>query len=395
MNLAVVGPLPPMRSGVADYSAALLPYLRRYFPKIVAVTESGLEADLPEGVVTAIYSRHDTIWRRGGHTLPVYQMGCNLEYHGYVYDLLAAYPGVVDLHDGNLLPFFHALTLERGDRAGYVREVSFCLERGDGHRAAWHALRHAEPLNPTEVPMLDRVVSASIGIVVHSVTMRDAVLAAGASVPVAVIPLFGTPADPSRPYVRTSVAKDDLLLGTFGYMAPSKRLEPVLRAVKRLTQCFPNLRLVCVGELVPGYDLVGAINDLGLADHVSITGYVSQETMDSYMHAVDVAVNLRYPTWGESSATLSRLMTIGKAVVVTDLGSFHELPDDTVVKVSHGEREVDDLVGALSHLLADPQKRAGIGAAAKRHMQTCCSPESAADLYARFLRGVVVGSSDL
>ncbi len=65
MNLAVVGPLPPMRSGVADYSAALLPYLRRYFPKIVAVTESGLEADLPEGVVTAIYSRHDTIWRRG------------------------------------------------------------------------------------------------------------------------------------------------------------------------------------------------------------------------------------------------------------------------------------------------------------------------------------------
>ena len=65
------------------------------------------------------------------------------------------------------------------------------------------------------------------------------------------------------------------------------------------------------------------------------------------MAGCDVCVSLRAPTMGETSGTAMRALSLGKPLVVSDLGWFAELPDGVVRKVPVGEGEVDALVAAL------------------------------------------------
>ena len=67
--------------------------------------------------------------------------------------------------------------------------------------------------------------------------------------------------------------------------------------------------------------------------------------MWSLMAACDVLVNLRYPTMGETSGSVIRALSLGKPLVVSDVGWFAELPDDVVLKVPVDEYEVRDARG--------------------------------------------------
>ena len=87
------------------------------------------------------------------------------------------------------------------------------------------------------------------------------------------------------------------------------------------------------------------------------------------MAACDIHVGLRSPTMGETSGTVIRALTLGKPLVVTDAGWFSELADDVALKVSVGDREVDDLTAALRLLAERPDTRAameGLRAEARR-----------------------------
>ena len=60
------------------------------------------------------------------------------------------------------------------------------------------------------------------------------------------------------------------------------------------------------------------------------------------MAACDICVNLRSPTMGETSGSVIRQLSLGKPVVVSDVGWFAELPDDVALKVPVDARETDD-----------------------------------------------------
>lgn len=399
MNLAMVGPLPPLKTGIADYTAVLLPHLRPHFDRVLAVTRKGISPDIPNGAVDDVFTSSDASWWHAGHVVPVYQMGCNHRYHDFVHDLLLRYPGVTVLHDGNMLPFYHAVTLERGDRIGFVRHVSFSLENGDGHRRAWRVLRTAQPLQAEDAPMLERIVSASLGIVVHSAYMRDRVIAAVPSAKVAVIPHLdlstGHMADVSRDDARAALGLDldDQVLGAFGYVARSKRIGSVLRALHELKPQFPRLRLVCVGKSLDENEFASTVQELGLGGCVDITGYVPLSQFQLYLRAIDVGLNLRFPTWGESSGTLVRLMAAGRPVIVSDAGAFADLPQGAVVRIPADHREVPALVEVLRRLLTDLDFAEAIGKTAVTYIQTVCAPERVAAGYADFVGLAVRGGS--
>ena len=171
MNLAYVSPLPPQRSGIADYSGALLPYLRPYCERLVGVADGGITPAVAPGVFDAVYDASDTAWWATERAVPLYQMGNNSAYHRYIYDLLRRFPGIVVLHDGSLLPFVNAVTLEAGARAAFVRELSFAAGVG-GTALAWQYLRGVASISPEAYPMLARVCQTSLGIIVHSDYMR-------------------------------------------------------------------------------------------------------------------------------------------------------------------------------------------------------------------------------
>src|SRR5712664_4142156 len=86
-TIAWFSPLPPVRSGIADANAELLPHLER---------ELAIDRfDEPRA--------HDFIWRnqRAPYDLIVYQLG-NASCHDFVWAYLARFPGLVVVHDPTL-----------------------------------------------------------------------------------------------------------------------------------------------------------------------------------------------------------------------------------------------------------------------------------------------------
>ena len=101
-----------------------------------------------------------------------------------------------------------------------------------------------------------------------------------------------------------------------------------------------------------------------------------------------MAINLRYPTGGETSATLMRLLGLGKPVVVSDHGSFAEVPDGCCAKLPLGEGETTILAGYLSAFADDADLRRRVGRNARHYMMEEHSLEGAADAYIAFLEQV-------
>jgi glycosyltransferase involved in cell wall biosynthesis len=82
------------------------------------------------------------------------------------------------------------------------------------------------------------------------------------------------------------------------------------------------------------------------------------------MAGVDIVASLRSPTMGETSGTAIRALSLGKPLLVSDVGWFAELPDGVALKTPVDERETDSLAEALE-TLSDQQTRATMGAAAR------------------------------
>jgi hypothetical protein len=68
---------------------------------------------------------------------------------------------------------------------------------------------------------------------------------------------------------------------------------------------------------------------------------------------------------GETSGTAIRALSLGKPLVVSDVGWFAELPDGVALRVGVGDREIDDLTAALRLLAERPDARIAMGVAAR------------------------------
>ena len=164
MRVAFFSPLPPSKSGIADYSEALLTHLS------------------PLAELDTFATAADP----GAADIALYQIGNN-SHHDFVYETALRHPGVVVLHEANLHHLLADLTIKRGDWDAYLREVE--------HDAGPDALAYARRVKALEVgpdydnvPMLRRILESARGVIVHSRFMVEQVRAAGFSGPLARIP---------------------------------------------------------------------------------------------------------------------------------------------------------------------------------------------------------------
>jgi SAM-dependent methyltransferase len=98
-----------------------------------------------------------------------------------------------------------------------------------------------------------------------------------------------------------------------------------------------------------------------------------------------VVLNLRYPTVGETSGSLQRALGLGKVVIVSDVGSFSELPDDICLKVIVGPEEEDLIFEYLNVVVSRPDLATAMGQRAKRWVEEECSWPAVAERYVTFL----------
>jgi glycosyltransferase involved in cell wall biosynthesis len=371
VRVGFFSPMPPERSGIADYSALLLPALRRH-----------VDVD---------------VVRRGkrsvrGVDLCLYHVGNNPDAHGWIVEALRRRRGLVVLHDFVLHHLVAGLTIGRGDGHGYLDAME--REGGVVARLLAHGVldKRIPPLwenRPEDYHLAGEVLGLADGLIVHSRYVESRARAAGYDGHISVIPHPGWPPRPIVPDALTGAP----LIGSFGNVNASKRIPQLLEAFAELQSRHPDARLLLVGATSPGFDLERRMQRLGLAgDGVIRADYVDEERLWALMAACDVHVSLRSPTMGETSGTTIRGLGLAKPLIVSNVGSFAELPDTVALKVPVNEDEVKLLSAALELLASRTDVRRGMGDAARELVEREHDIDRVADLYAAACEQVAGGT---
>ena len=158
MRVAYFSPMPPERSGIADYSALLLPALRERLD--VTVVKRGRKR-APRGTDVSLY-----------------HVGNNPEAHDWIVDALRKDDGVVVLHDFVLHHLVAGLTIGRRDGHGYLDAME--REYGVVGRLLAHGVldKRIPPLwesRPADFPLASFVLERASGVIVHSRMVADLV----------------------------------------------------------------------------------------------------------------------------------------------------------------------------------------------------------------------------
>jgi glycosyltransferase involved in cell wall biosynthesis/SAM-dependent methyltransferase len=326
-----------------------------------------------------------------GFDIALYQIGNN-QHHAFAYEEALRTPGVVVMHEANLHHLIAEMTIKRQDWDAYLREVEY--DGGPDALAYARRVRALEVGPDYEgVPMLRRVLERSRGVIVHSRCVENEVRKAGFGGPVAVIPHGAWIPEADRMAFRQRLGVDAAasLIGVFGFLKPYKRITESLRAFKRLLRVDPRARMILVGEPHPAYPLRSIIEGLGIGANVRIMGFTPIEDFVGYIAACDIVLNLRYPTVGESSGTLLRSLGLGRAVIVSDVGSFCEYPSEICLKVPVDATEEDTLFEYLNLLVTRPAVGQEMGERARRWVERECNWDSVAERYVTFLESVAQG----
>jgi glycosyltransferase involved in cell wall biosynthesis len=383
-TLAFVSPLPPQRTGIADYSADLLPVLTNHYA-ITAITD---QTDFDRDWRAAGVDVQDVAWLRENadrFDRILYHFG-NSPFHEPMFDLIQEVSGVVVLHD-----FFLSSAIAYLDTSG-ARPGFFASSLYDAH--GYGALADLAETNGWDdarlrYPCNAEVIRAARGVIVHSraaQAMAADWLGDKEARRWTVIPLLRDGRlDRTREAARRrlGIPADAFVVCSFGLIDPTKQSDKLLSAwLGSALSDDPRAHLVFVGEQHGG-DYGRAIDEKIRKSQarVAVTGYVAAETYTDYLAAADVGVQLRTSSRGETSKAVLDCMTWGLATIVNANGAMAELPADAVTMLPDAFTQAD-LIHALTQLQRDPVLSAERGAAARQALLRRNDPATCARLYA-------------
>ncbi len=349
-HVAFVSPMPPAPTGIATYSRAVLDGLRAIdYPRRV-------------DVVWPLRPRDEIAVRTYG--LAVYQVGNNVVFHGEIYRMAIARPGLVVLHDLGLDDLVKGL-LAQGDPLGHRawREAARLAPRLTLEEARLH--------EPLAQPWCAHLVRYARGVIVHSEFARRYLLDLGCRTPVFVVPhppivrereLRAARARAGELRARAGVGPGDVLVVAPGDLNRAKQLDALIAAVAALPE---RVRLALVGRTIPDFDVPVAVRAADLGRRTTVAADVPDDEFLAWIAAADVVVDLRHPHRGESSGSLALALHAGRACVVSATGAYRDLPNDAVAGVPAGPVDPAALTEVLRTLADDPARRAALAQRAR------------------------------
>jgi glycosyltransferase involved in cell wall biosynthesis len=160
---------------------------------------------------------------------------------------------------------------------------------------------------------------------------------------------------------------DSDVVGFVGWFDYWDRLDMLVEVVSDLRSDYPKLRLLLVGDGPVISSVRDRVQDLGLGDHVQITGPVPRDRLPEYVAAMDIGV-LPYSNSFGSPIVLFELMAMGKAVVAPDLAPIRDVMvhEETGLVVPPGDRAA--MSGAIARLARDRALRDELGRRARERV---------------------------
>jgi glycosyltransferase involved in cell wall biosynthesis len=381
LKLAWCSPLPPQRSGVADYTEELLPHVRELADiDLVIGRHHPVSRDLRRAF--SIVHTDDLVAHAGAYDAVIYQIANSFHHHAFMFECLRSVPGIVVLHDYCLQYLMLGLTLGQGN----LKALAQMLAPSHGQNAGPLARQLLfGSIDPETLSFARPVIERSRLTIVHSEYARECVRHDFPAQPVRVVPMGvpieRPPAPGSSSRARYGLREDDFIVASVTGLVFTKRLPLVLDAVRALTRRIPNLRVVIAGTGSPGRDARRSMTDLERAGILVRTGWVPAAEYRELIALADVVVDMRYPSGAETSASLARALAAGKPLIVSAHGASREIPDDCAIKIAVGPGEEDRLKDAIRDLAENGERRQSMARASKEFARASLRLECAARAY--------------
>jgi glycosyltransferase involved in cell wall biosynthesis len=392
-RLAIFTPLPPCRSGIADYNALFLPFLAEHFD-IDLYVDGYKVSDVALNAAFRIFDAKDFRASASAYDAILYEFG-NSEFHVHMLPLLAEFPGVVGLHDAFLSGLMGYLEFNLGERDRYAREM-LDAHAGQARRMMAPVAAHPNAIGATmvDLPCIKRVLDQAIGIISHSpfnLKIAREFHPEGWPAPYRIIsqmaptPERWTIERMQKTRENLGYAPEDFLIATFGHVAWTKCGDRLLDAfLTSLLATDQRCHLVFAGELAKddfGLALNDRIRKTGLGQRIKITGFLSEDDYARYLRIADVAVQLRTKSRGGTPKGVLDCLAYGVPVVVNEEASYEDYPDDVVIKLP-ADPLAADIATALVMLRNDPDQRRAIAERGYEYVRKHHDPKLCAAQYA-------------
>lgn len=398
-KLAYFSPVPPAQSGIADYSAELLPELAAHYDiEIIAdqnqVSDPWISANFPVRDL-AWFEQHAQRFER-----VVYNFG-NSMFHEYMLDAMEKYPGVVVLHD-----FYHSGLIAHLDLTGKRKGIwETELFQAHGYAALHKKLRANDVTQIIwEYPCNRLVIERALGIIVHSAYSKQlakkwyGTQAASDWRLIQHLRVLPHQLDRRRSRAKLGFQENDFLICSFGILGPTKLNHLLLRAwLDSSLRSDANCHLVFVGKNDGGEygaELLETIKKANLGERVKITGFADIDLFRDYLQAADMAVQLRGISRGETSGTVLDCLAYGLPTIINKNGSMAELPDDPLFKLDD-DVDVEILSDMLERLRSDESLRLEYARRARNHIATQHAPNQIAVEYCEAIESFYQSSTSL
>jgi len=402
----MVSPLPPAPTGIADYTVDVVRALAgkgdiELFHDQDQVSGS---IPLPAFPIAELPARAAVL----PYDAVIYQMG-NAPAHDFMYDWMQRIPGSVILHDLVLYHSFARRFLEAPEAQAYAKDPSSREKREEAEKAHASFLAAIEAVYPGQgerlkdahfnttgdllpyvFPLFEPALAKALSVGAHNEFMVDAIQAARpdlACVPLAmpVRPVAVSSALVSKLRTTFGLRDESAVVGCFGLVTREKRIETVARAVRRIADRHPGVRLLLAGQVSDPAWLEALLDRIGVSPRTIVTGRLESDEFAAAMEIAEVAVHLRYPTARETSAALLRVMAQGRPVIISDIANQSEIPDDAALRVDLADEE-GDLARALHRLLSDKAFARSLGEGARRFILEAHSDARTRATYERLLK---------
>lgn len=348
--IAFFSPLPPIESGISDYSVDIIMELAKVYDIDIYI-DCGYEATSVFPANVSVYPHYMFIDNVDKYDEIIYQVG-NSRYHMYMYDYIQEFPGIVVLHDLNIhSSIYEEYGICAGSKFLKYREYALQdLSENEFNEFVKCRLMNMDSASLDATVLNGFVVNYAKKIIVHSNYAKAILQEKDAMREIAVIPLYSK-------IVRciNKNQSDTIIFGVHGIIAHHKRIVPIIYAFKKLLDDGYNVKLVLAGKYATSQmqkQVEMLLDTLGLNNAVRVTGFLNLDQFEKEIEEADVHINLRFPYGGENSGSLGRILGMGKCAIVSNIGSFAEIPDDACIKVKPAnevgvEAEIEELYDAM------------------------------------------------
>lgn len=160
------------------------------------------------------------------------------------------------------------------------------------------------------------------------------------------------------------VRQGDFLIGNIGRLITQKDQKTLIRAMSRVVESDPKVKLIIVGEGRLENSLKRLLRELGIENHVILTGSIERVEVYRILHILDIFAMTSL--WEGFCVAVLQAMAARKPVILTDILPFREAIDDGVCGKLVPVRDPEAIAKAILELKNNPEMAKKMGEAGRK-----------------------------